>query len=630
MSSDRPRDPSTPINGVVYFVGAGPGDPELLTLKAQRLIAQADVIIYAASLVNPKVLKHARPDTEVHNSAGMKLAEQIALMHAATEKGQIVVRLHTGDPAIYGAIMEQMRELDEAGIPYAVVPGVSSAFAAAASLALELTIPGETQTVIFTRLAGCTPVPDREALRHLAAHRSSLVIFLSVGMIERVVDELYAAGYSSDTPVAVVYRSSWPDELILRGTLANIAAKIQATEITHQALIIVSPVLRPDGKQAVQDSHLYGAALDMPERRDTLAIITLTRNGTQIGQRLHALLPDSVLYVPARFVESGMDEQPGVVPYTVSVRQVLQSAFKEHRALVCVMASGIVVRELAPVLSSKHTDPAVVVLDERGQYAVSLLSGHKGGANRLARRVADSLGGTAVLTTASDVQGLPAVDLIGREEDWFIQRDEHLTGVNAALVNGETVGVVQEAGDESWWSDPPPANLLRYPSLAALKETAPSAAVFITFRQVPGEVLDAVPCSVIYHPPCLVVGVGCNRDTPTEEILDAVDHTLAEAELAGQSVCCLATIEDKADEPGLLEACRLRGWPLKIFNRQEIAAVKDLPNPSAWAQRVLGMPGVAEPAALLAAESKLLLVEKRKFPNVTVAVAKTDRCERPK
>jgi precorrin-4 C11-methyltransferase len=477
------------VRGVVHFIGAGPGDPELLTLKAQRLIAQADVIIYAGSLVNVGVLAHARPDAEIHSSAGMKLGEQVALMRAAVEKGRTVARLHTGDPSVYGAIAEQMRELDRAGISYEVIPGVSSASAAAASLKLELTVPEGTQTVIFTRLAGRTPVPDTESLRLLAAHRSSLVIFLSVGMIERVVEELYAAGYAAGMPVAVVYRASWPDELIVRGTLAGIVAKVQAAEITHQALIIVSPALRCDARQAARASHLYGAALDTPERQDTVAIVTLTRNGTHTGLRLCASLPGSVLYAPARFVEPGTDEQPGIVPYTTSVRQVLQSAFEEHSALVCVMASGIVVRELAPLLRSKHTDPAVVVLDERGQYAVSLLSGHKGGANGLACRVADLLGGVAVLTTASDVQGLPALDLLGREEGWVIQRGGRLTAVSAALVNGETVGVVQEAGDESWWPDPVPANLVRYPTLAALKEAAPPAALFITFRQVP----DALP-----------------------------------------------------------------------------------------------------------------------------------------
>jgi precorrin-4 C11-methyltransferase len=607
--------------GIVYFIGAGPGDPELLTLKAQRLIGQADVIIYAGSLVNDAVLSHARPDAKRYNSAGMNLAEQIVVMAAAVQQGQIVARLHTGDPAIYGATLEQMRELDRRNIPYAVVPGVSSALAAAAALGIEFTVPGDTQTVIFTRLSGRTPVPETERLQDLAAHRTSLAIFLSAGMIGRVVEELQAAGYSPDTPLAVIFRASWPDQLIVRGVLVDIAAKVEQAEITHHALIIVSPALHAAKSEAAPNSHLYGTAMLTAERQSTPAIITLTRQGTQTGLRLHKLLPDSVLYAPAKFVDAPISPSPNLTLYTTSVRQVLQSAFQEHRALICLMAAGIVVRDLAPLLRSKHSDPAVVVVDEQGQYAVSLLSGHKGGANALARQVAGLLGGTPVLTTASDGQGLPAVDLLGSEWGWIIGRSEQLTAVSAALVNGEPVGVVQEAGEESWRPDPLPPNLTRYASLDALEAAAPAAALIITHREIPAEILEAVPQTVVYHPPCLAIGLGCNRGAPAAEILAAIDQTLAEAGLAADSIRQIATIEDKADEAGLLAACEIRGWELRTFSREEVSAVTDLPNPSAWAQRALGVPGVAEPAALLAAGTDTLLVEKRKFANVTVAVA---------
>ena len=607
---------------MVYFIGAGPGDPDLLTLKARHVISQANVILYTGSLVDAKVLMPARADAEIHSSQGMKLGEQIALMRTAVNKGQMVARLHTGDPSLYGATAEQMYELDRLGIPYQVIPGVSSAFAAAAALKLELTVPQGTQTVVLTRLAGHTPMPEAEALRSLAVHRASLVIFLSVGMIARVVDELYAAGYSGETPVAVVYRASWPDELIVRGTLSDIVTRVQAAEITHQALIIVSPALDRKTRQDTPRSHLYSAALDAPQRRDTTAIVALTRNGTVTGRRLQEVLSHSQLYAPARFL--GKDEPPDVLPYTVSVRQVLQAAFQEHQALVCIMASGIVVRELAPLVRSKHSDPAVVVLDEQGEYAISLLGGHKGGANELARQVASSLGGTAVLTTASDVQGLPAMDLLGQEDGWVLRRQKSLTPLSAALVNGAHVGVLQEAGSESWWPQPCPANLIRYPTLANLQEASPAAALLITHRQVPKEFLQTVPDTVIYHPPCLTIGVGCNRGAAAREILAAVDRTLADARLAPQSVCCVATIRDKANEPGLVEACRSRGWPLHVFSRRQIQAAPEPPNPSTWAQRVLGVPGVAEPTAMLTAGNSHLVVEKRKFPNVTVAVAKKE------
>jgi precorrin-4 C11-methyltransferase len=631
-------------SGRVFFVGAGPGDPELLTLKAQRLIAQADLILYAGSLVNPEVLRHAREGVAAHtaaltlSSAGMQLEEQVALMRDAVQKGQTVVRLHTGDPSIYGAIMEQMRELDRAGIAYSVVPGVSSAFAATAALGIELTTPGPdgTQTVILSRLSGRTPVPEREALRELAAHRASLVLFLSVGMIDRVVGELRTAGYDEATPIAIVYRASWPDELVVRGTLADIAGKVAAAEITHQAVIVVSPAL--EGPASVRCSHLYGTAQDTPLRQDSTAIVTLTRGGAQTGRRLKQGMPDSVLYLPARFAQEKDEPQPGVELYTVSIRQVLQSAFKEFASLVCVMATGIVVRELAPVLGSKHTDPGVVVLDEGGQYAISLLSGHKGGANGLAQRVADLLGGHAVLTTSSDVQGLPAVDLLGQEESWVIRYKSHLTAVSAALVNGEPVGVYQDAGGEGWWPDPLPEQLVRYDSFDALTQASPAAAIVISGQQPPAVLFEAVPHTIVYHPRCLAVGVGCNRGTPADEIVEAILDTLDGCHLARESVWSVATIEHKADEPGLLEACQLQGWPLRVFSREEISRVENLPTPSPAAYRALGVRGVAEPAAMLAAGTDTfaslpgpgartgsagrLLIEKRKYANVTVAVAR--------
>jgi len=611
--------------GMVWFIGAGPGDPDLITVKGRELIARADVIIYAGSLVDPAVLSNARRDAGVHDSAGLKLDEQVRLMDEAVRQGKTVARVHTGDPSIFGATLEQMRELDTLGIPYAIVPGVSSAFAAAAALGIEFTVPGDTQTVIFTRLSGRTPVPDSEALRLLAAHHSSLVVFLSAGMIPRVVDEFVAAGYGLETPVAVVYRASWPDQLVVRGTLGDIAAQVEAAEVTHQALIVVSPALDPAKVRGTdaRDSHLYGAALEAAERRSSTAIVTLTRGGTALGRRLRGLLPGAVLYAPERFLAAG-EPAGDVIACDTSIRQTLQSAFQAHEALICIMATGIVVRELAPFLRSKHADPAVVVLDERGRHAISLLGGHRGGANELARRVATLLGGTAVLTTSSDVQELPAIDLLAVERGWTPGRTAQMTAVSAALVNGETVGWYQDAGDDDWLPEPPPANVVRFDSLEELVTAGPPAALLVTYRCVSQAVVDAIPRMVVFHPRCLVVGVGCNRGTAAAEIDAALAQTLADAELEPRSVSGIATIADKADEVGLRAAADARAWPLSVFTRDEIRAAGAAPNPSPWAQRELGVPGVAEPAAVLGAAGGRLLVEKRKFPNVTVAVALRD------
>jgi precorrin-4 C11-methyltransferase len=550
--------------GLIHFIGAGPGDPELLTLKAQRLIAEAGVILHAGSLVNPDVLKHARAEATRYNTAGMTLEQQIIVMRAAVERGLSVARLHTGDPSIFGAIAEQMRELDKAGLHYTVTPGVSSAFAAAAALGIEFTLPNDTQTVILTRIAGRTPVPEREQLRALAAHHSSMVIFLSAGMIAEVVEELRAAGYADDTPIAIVQRASWPDELIVRGTLANIASQALAAEITHQAVIVISPALRTCPHAEEQRSHLYSTALQKPARQPETAILTLTRNGVQTGLKLQALLPGAVLYAPQRFTHGMPDASSAqglCIRYTTSIRQTLQSAFQSHEAMVCIMASGIVVRELAPLLGDKHTDPGVVVLDERGRFAVSLLSGHKGGANGLARRVAKLLGGQAVITTSSDTQNMPALDLIGQSEGWRLDQNEYMTTVIGALVNGETVGVFQDAGDESWWPASPPPNLQRFASVQELAEAAPAAALLITPRLTPELRMPAI----CYRPRCLTVGIGCNRGASADEIHTAVEQALNDAGLSKQAILCVATITHKADEPGLIGICAQRGWPLRIY-----------------------------------------------------------------
>lgn len=226
----------------VYFIGAGPGDPELMTLKGKSMVESADVLIYAGSLVNPEVLKWRKETAEVHNSASMTLDEVIEVMLKGLSEDKKVVRVHTGDPSIYGAIREQIDRLKEHDIESEVVPGVSSFVASAAALNMEFTLPDVTQTVILTRLEGRTPVPEKEALETLASHRASMAIFLSVQMIEQVVERL-AVHYPMTTPVAVVQRASWPDQKIVAGTLETIAEKVKGANIGKTAQILVGDFL---------------------------------------------------------------------------------------------------------------------------------------------------------------------------------------------------------------------------------------------------------------------------------------------------------------------------------------------------------------------------------------------------
>ncbi|MBI3754296.1 MAG: precorrin-4 C(11)-methyltransferase [Deltaproteobacteria bacterium] len=229
-------------NGIVSFIGAGPGEPELITVKGKRLLQEADVVVYAGSLVNEKVLQYAKKDAAIYNSASMNLEEIMKVMVDAAKAGKKVARLHTGDPILYSALQEQADILEREKIPYEIVSGVSSAFASAAALKTELTMPEITQTVIFTRLEGRTSVPAKERLSELARHNATMCIFLSIGMMEKVVEEL-KHGYTEDTPIAVVYRATWEDEKIVRGTLCDIAEKVTRAGIERQAMIIVGRTL---------------------------------------------------------------------------------------------------------------------------------------------------------------------------------------------------------------------------------------------------------------------------------------------------------------------------------------------------------------------------------------------------
>jgi precorrin-4/cobalt-precorrin-4 C11-methyltransferase len=224
---------------MVFFVGAGPGDPELITVKGARLLSEAGVVIYTGSLVNPKILDYCKEGARIYNSAGMTLEEVLAVIKEAAAKGEKVARVHTGDPALYGAIQEQMDALAKEGIPFTVIPGVSSFLAAAAAIPNELTLPGVTQTVILTRVEGRTPVPPGERLTSLASHGATMCIFLSVHMIEQVMEELKSGGYAEDTPVVVVERASWPEQRVIRGTVGDIDGKIKSAGITRTALIMV-------------------------------------------------------------------------------------------------------------------------------------------------------------------------------------------------------------------------------------------------------------------------------------------------------------------------------------------------------------------------------------------------------
>jgi len=238
---------------MVHFVGAGPGAPDLITLRGAAYLREADVVIYAGSLVNPALLEQCRPTCEVYNSAEMTLEQVLAVMDQAERDGKTTVRLHTGDPCLYGAIREQMDALDARKIAYDDTPGVSSFCGAAAALRTEYTLPGVSQSVIITRMAGRTPVPEGERMAELARHGASMVLFLSAGMLEETQAELLKGAYTEDTPAAVVYKATWPEERILRCTVGTLASAARQAGIRKTALILVGDFLN----SGYQRSKLY-------------------------------------------------------------------------------------------------------------------------------------------------------------------------------------------------------------------------------------------------------------------------------------------------------------------------------------------------------------------------------------
>jgi len=237
----------------VYFVGCGPGDPELLTVKAKKLIQKADVVVYSGSLIPKEIIKLCKK-AKLHDAAKLVREEIFEILKSGAQKGKLVVRLHDGDPTIYGAIREQTDNLKKVGIEYEIVPGITSFLASAASLGSELTLPGVTQTIIVTRAESRTKVPKRERISALAKHKATMIFYLSVHLISDIVKEAIKGGYKKSTPVAAIYRASWKDEKIITGTLVDIAKKIREEKITRTAIIIIGDIVNP---KSYEYSRLY-------------------------------------------------------------------------------------------------------------------------------------------------------------------------------------------------------------------------------------------------------------------------------------------------------------------------------------------------------------------------------------
>lgn len=381
----------------VEIVGAGPGAEDLITVRGLRALQQADLVVYAGSLVAPALLRHCRPDCLCRDSASMDLAEQVAVMSEAALAGKRVVRLHTGDPALYGAIDEQIRGLAERGITVRITPGVSSVFAAAAALGCELTGPGTAQSVVLTRTPGRTPMPAGEQAAAFARTGATLAFFLSTGKVADLMAELQdAGGLAPDTPAAAVYRASWPDEQVVRGTLADLARKVEEAGFRRQSLILVGRALAASAtvSRLYDGSFSHGYRNSLPDEafHGTCALYAASPAGLAQARTLAAALTQGDAPAPVIFAACPADDQQPAPQPVADMAAALADALPRFDAHIILGTP----RQVLPLLPAATGDAAVICCAESGRHAVCLLDGPDHAGDRLTRRVARITGGLAI------------------------------------------------------------------------------------------------------------------------------------------------------------------------------------------------------------------------------------------
>lgn len=602
----------------VVFVGAGPGAEDLITVRGLRHLEQADFIVYAGSLVNPAHLNHCKKQCVCLDSAAMTLEEQVTALSEAALAGKRVVRLHTGDPAIYGAINEQIRGLAEKGVASEIVPGVSSVFGAAAALGCELTCPDISQSVVLTRTPGRTPMPAGENAAAFARTGATLVFFLSAGNISGLMQDLLTdGGLSPDTPAAAVYRATWPDERILRGTIADLPRKVAEAGFGRQALIFVGHALSAAG----ENSRLYGADFShgyrnqLPNERfeGRCGLYAFTDKGVTRAKEIAAGLGLPTV------IHTSRPEEEGTVHLSGSAfDKTLAANWHAFKAHIFIGATGIAVRKIAHLLRDKKSDPAVVCCAETGRHVVSLTSGHLGGANRLARRIARITGGQAVVSTATDCNGLPAIDDIAAQENARILNANALRRFNAALLDGEAMAFCGSravfdrhfgATTQVGYVECPEKITTRYAILWDAEGTLPEGVAHLTLTSR-----------------AFTLGIGCRRGVDPEEVQFLAERYLSDFGLRREQIAAVASCDVKSDEPAILQLAETWNVPLRLYAAARLDAVP-VPTPSALVREKIGTPSASEAAALLAAgygttSRPTLHAPKTAFGKITLALAK--------
>ena len=344
------------------------------------------------------------------------------------------------------------------------------------------------------------------------------------------------------------------------------------------------------------------------------SVLAITKNGIQIGLRLKELFPDWKIVAPSKF----SDNNPGIQWFSESSTMKIEELFKSSDALICLFSLGAVIRLIAPHLKDKKTDPAVIVIDDKTSFVISVLSGHLGGANQLAEEIAIKLHATPVITTAADVNKTIAVDLVGKEFGWIIDDDSNVTKVSAFMVNQEKIGIFQEAGEKNWWKKDLPKNVTIYSSFDELKNSNSKGFLIISDKIIEDEILEN---SVVYRPLSLVIGIGLHWDTTSETIKNGLFSCLEKFNLSPKSIAKFVSIKKPKDVEGLIDIGNQMKIPVEYIQREELAKI-DAPNPSDTVKTFEGTSSVSEAAALKVSGGSLV-VEKQKFPpNLTIAIAR--------
>lgn len=610
------------MKGKLFIAGAGPGSVDLVTVGCQKALEKADLVIYAGSLVNPDILNYCSKTCKKVDSAKLSLPEVVAFVKEYTFEGKTVVRLHTGDPAMYGAISEQMNAYDELGIDYEVIPGVSSIFAAAAALKCELTMPGISQSLILTRTAGRTPMPEKETVANFAKTGATLAFFLSVGKIKPLTCELIKEGHTPDTAAAIVYRASWPNQKIVRGTLDDIAEKAEVEGIKRQALILVGNALKRDGEKSLlydaAFSHGYRNKMEDEMFSGKCALYAMSEKGVNKAVEIASGLGDATVFIPEHF-DNG-NELCKTYP-SGAFDKVLKENWNSFKGQIFVCATGIAVRKIAPLLTSKTEDPAVLVSGEAGDKIISLVGGHIAGANRLARRVARITGGEALITTATDTEKYVAFDELASRKGWEILDCKMIKHLNAALLTTNTVDLfLPKEIYADYYQDK--KNLRQ---VSTVDEIRSKFAVLLDPPE--GIVIPEDSHWMILKSPEYILGVGCRKGTSMEDLEIALRDFLNKNNVNSDHISGFASVDIKSKEQGLLQLSQKYGKPIEFYPSEVLEKI-EVPSPSEMVKKKIGIESVSEAAAIIGTDGGEVVCPKAKYGNLTFSLAK--KVNRPK